>query len=102
MSLGPGGGDRMIAAYRALMFAFVISGAGMSGAAFGLDHAPMQKAIDIHKKHLSTDSPMPEQSTQGQQTAIDHLVRSQERWLSAEHEPEPDDVIREFGEFGIL
>jgi len=53
-----------------------------TGVATGVVHIPLQQAIDIHKNHLDQNSTMPEQSRQGQQNALDHLMENQQRWLS--------------------
>lgn len=71
----------MILAVKALVLVFVISGVGAAGASIAAESTPMDKAIDIHEKNLKQGSTLPTQSLKGQQTALDHLVHNQERWL---------------------
>ena len=87
----------MIAVIKALVLALAVSGVAVTGVAAGIVHAPMQKAIDIHKEHLGENSTMPEQSLKGQQNALDHIVHNQEKWLSKPHNQthEPDDDLAE-------
>jgi hypothetical protein len=70
---------------KALIFALAVSGVAATGSMAGMVHMPMQKAIDIHKEHLGQNSTMPSQSTHGQQTALDHLMQNQQRWMSKPH-----------------
>jgi len=72
----------MLAIAKVLMVALTLAGVGGTGVAVGVVHAPMQKAIDIHKSHLGQNSTMPEQSMKGQQNALDHLLSNQEKFLS--------------------
>ncbi len=71
----------MLAVAKALVLALAITGVASAGAAA----MPLTKAIDIHKNHLGPDSKLPAKATPGQQNALDHLQRNQERWLANEH-----------------
>jgi len=75
----------MLAIVKALVLALAVTGVAGTGVAAGVVHIPLQHAIDIHKEHLGQNSTMPEQSKQGQQNALDHLMENQERWLSKPH-----------------
>ncbi len=79
----------MLAVAKLLMLSFATIGVVAVGA---VAHIPLEKAIDIHKDHLSADSGMPTQSTKGQQNALDHLQVNQERWL-ADH-PVPEETLQ--------
>lgn len=70
----------MLAAVKVLFVALALTGVAGTGVATGM--VPLTKAIDIHEKHLGQNSTMPDQSRQGQQNALNHLMENQERWLS--------------------
>jgi hypothetical protein len=80
----------MLAIAKLLIIAFAMTGVAGTGVAAGVVHTPLQHAIDIHKNHLGQNSTMPEQSTHGQQNALDHLVENQQRWLSKPHNETAD------------
>ena len=80
----------MLAIAKVLLLAFAVSGVAVTGAASGVVHIPLMKAIDIHKNHLGQNSTMPEQSRHGQQNALDHLIENQQRWLSKPHNETAD------------
>ena len=71
----------MLAIAKVLMVALTLAGVGGTGVAVGVVHAPMQKAIDIHKSHLGQNSTMPEQSRNGQNNALYHLGLNLERFF---------------------
>jgi len=77
-----GESNKMLAIAKVLILAFAVTGVAGTGVATGVVHIPLQQAIDIHKNHLDQNSTMPEQSRQGQQNALDHLMENQQRWLS--------------------
>ena len=86
----------MLGFAKAFLVVFAFSGIAMFGAgAADSAQLPMEKAIEIHEDHLASDSPMPDRSTHGQQTALDNLRFSQERWIAKHlvdpHEPGDDD-----------
>jgi len=70
---------------KAALLALAVMGVAATGAVAGVVHVPLQKAIDIHKEHLGQNSTMPEQSTPGQQNALDHLMENQQRWMAKPH-----------------
>jgi len=72
---------RMLAIAKVLLLAFAVSGVAVTGAAAGVVHIPLTKAIDIHKNHLGPDSKLPLNAMKGQQNAYDHLVENQQRWM---------------------
>jgi hypothetical protein len=72
----------MLLAVKALVLVLVVSGVGATGASIGMVSTPMDKAIDIHERNLQQNSTLPVQSLKGQQTALDHLMHNQERWLA--------------------
>jgi hypothetical protein len=72
----------MFAIAKALMIALTLTSVAGTGAAMGFMHMPSQKAIDIHKSHLGLNTTMPEQSQNGQQNSLDHLLGNQDRQLS--------------------
>ena len=76
---------------KAALLALAVMGVAATGAVAGVVHVPLQKAIDIHKEHLGQNSTMPEQSTPGQQNALDHLMENQQRWISKPHNETADD-----------
>ena len=86
----------MLGFAKAFLVVVAVSGIAMTGAgAAGFVQLPMERAIEIHEDHLAYDSPMTDQSTHGQQTALDNLRFNQEKWI-AKHlddmqEPEDDD-----------
>lgn len=80
----------MLAIAKVLILAFAVTGVAGTGVATGVVHMPLQNAIDIHKNHLGQNSTMPEQSTYGQQNALDHLMENQQRWLSKPHNETAD------------
>jgi hypothetical protein len=90
----------MLAIAKVLIVALALTGVAGTGAAAGVVHMPLQKAIDIHKSHLGQNSTMPEQSHKGQQNALDHLLGNQERLLNNHNvthmpdtnETEPDEL----------
>jgi hypothetical protein len=73
----------LIATAKALMFALAIAGIaageGLTGAG---DDVPLEQAKQIHHELMGDDSRLPDQATKGQQTAMDHIVLDQERWLA--------------------
>lgn len=72
----------MIASAKALVLAFVMSGAFSGGAMMAEDHPmPLEQAKEIHEDHLGADSTLPDQAIKGQQTAYDHIVSALEKWL---------------------
>lgn len=75
----------MFVAAKAILLALAVTGVAATGMVAGVVHMPMQKAIDIHKEHLGQNTTMPQQSTSGQQNALDHLMENQMRWLSKPH-----------------
>jgi hypothetical protein len=88
-----GEAKEMFVIAKAVLLALAVTGMAATGVAAGVVHVPMQKAIDIHKEHLGQNSTMPDQSTQGQQNALDHLMENQQRWMSKPHNDtnDPDD-----------
>jgi len=76
---------------KAILLSLAVMGVAATGVAAGVVHVPLQKAIDIHKEHLGQNSTMPEQSTPGQQNALDHLMENQQRWISKPHNETADD-----------
>jgi hypothetical protein len=68
----------MLAAAKALVLALAITGVASAGVAA----TPLTKAIEIHKNHLGQNSDLPAKAMPGQQNALDHLQRNQERWLA--------------------
>lgn len=85
-----GESNKMLAIAKVLILAFAVTGVAGTGVATGVVHMPLQNAIDIHKNHLGQNSTMPEQSTHGQQNALDHLMENQQRWLSKPHNETAD------------
>ena len=85
-----GEANKMLAIAKVLILAFAVTGVAGTGVAAGVVHIPLQNAIDIHKNHLDQNSNMPEQSRQGQQNALDHLMENQQRWLSNPHNETAD------------
>ena len=85
-----GEANKMLAIAKVLILAFAVTGVAGTGVATGVVHMPLQHAIDIHKNHLGENSTMPEQSTHGQQNALDHLMENQERWLANPHNETAD------------
>ena len=85
-----GEANKMLAIAKVLILAFAVTGVAGTGVATGVVHMPLQNAIDIHKNHLGENSTMPEQSTHGQQNALDHLMENQQRWLSKPHNETAD------------
>lgn len=81
----------MFAIAKAVMLALAVIGVAATGAAADVVHAPMQKAIDIHKEHLGQNSTMPAQSIHGQQNALDHIMENHLRWMSKPHNETVDD-----------
>jgi hypothetical protein len=81
----------MLAVAKVLFLALAMTGVSATGLATGVAHTPMTKAIEIHKDHLGTNSTLPQQAMKGQQTAYDHLMKNQERWLAKNHTWMPDD-----------
>jgi hypothetical protein len=77
----------MAAIAHALVLALAVT--GLAGA--GLAGLPMEKAIGMHKNQLGPDSKLPEQAMKGQQSALDHLLKNQERWVAGNHTATPDD-----------
>ena len=75
----------MLAVAKVLFLALAVTGVSASGVAMGAVQTPLTNAIEIHEDHLGMDSPMPQQSTKGQQTAYDHLMKNQEKWLAKNH-----------------
>ena len=82
--------NKMLAIAKVLILAFAVTGVAGTGVATGVVHMPLQNAIDIHKNHLGENSTMPEQSTHGQQNALDHLMENQQRWLANPHNETAD------------
>jgi hypothetical protein len=78
---------------KAVLLALAVTGMAATGVAAGVVHVPMQKAIDIHKEHLGQNSTMPDQSTPGQQNALDRLMENQQRWMSKPHNETGDDDL---------
>ena len=78
---------------KAVLLALAVMGVAATGAAAGTVDVPMQKAIDIHKDHLGQNSTMPEQSTNGQQKALDSLMENQLRWMAKPHNESDDDEL---------
>lgn len=80
---------------KSVLLALALMGVAAAGAAAGVVHAPLQKAIDIHKEHLGQKSTMPEQSKNGQQNALDRLMENQQRMLANPHNEYGDDGLNE-------
>ncbi|HEX9909179.1 MAG TPA: hypothetical protein VGB78_12075 [Thermoplasmata archaeon] len=81
----------MIAAAKALVLAFALGGLFSAGAvATGTVDIPLEQARLIHEDHLGANSTLPDAATNGQQTALDHIVANQEKWV-AEHPLGHDD-----------
>ena len=80
---------------KAVLLALAVMGVAATGAAAGTVDVPMQKAIDIHKDHLGQNSTMPEQSTNGQQKALDSLMENQLRWMAKPHNDSDDDELND-------
>jgi len=80
----------MLAAAKVLILALAVTGVSATGVATGVVQTPLTKAIEIHKDHLQ-NSTMPEQAMKGQQTAYDHLLKNQDRWVAKNHTWMPDD-----------
>lgn len=78
----------MLATAKVLFVALALTGVAGAGVATGM--VPLTKAIDIHEKHLGLNSTMPDQSRQGQQNALDHLMQNQDRWINKNMTHEPD------------
>ena len=78
----------MLAAAKVLFVALALTGVAGAGVAAGM--VPLTKTIDIHEKHLGQNSTMPDQSMQGQQNALDHLMQNQDRWINKNMTHEPD------------
>lgn len=78
----------MIPAFKAFVLTLAIAGVSVSGVAAD---GPLTKAIDIHEKHLGEDSRLPEPAMKGQQTAYDHLVENQNRWMQNHANETADD-----------
>ena len=72
----------MLAIAKVLIVALTLTGVAGTGLAAGVVYEPLQKPIDIHESHLGDNSTMPDQSHNGQQNALDHLLENQERILS--------------------
>jgi hypothetical protein len=85
----------MFAIAKAVLLALAVMGVAATGAAAGVVHVPMQKAIDIHKEHLGQNSTMPVESRNGQQNALDRLMENQERWMSKPHNETNDDDLND-------
>jgi len=83
----------MFAIAKAVLLALTVMGVAATGAAAGAVHAPMQKAIDIHKEHLGHDLTMPVESRNGQQNALDRLMENQQRWMTKPHDETGDDEL---------
>lgn len=78
----------MIPALKALVLTLAIAGVSVSGVAA---EEPLTKAIAIHEEHLGEDSQLPEPAMKGQQTAYDHLVENQNRWMQNHANETADD-----------
>jgi len=81
----------MFVVAKLLFLAFAVTGVAATGIATGAVQTPLSNAIEIHEDHLGVGSVMPDQCTKGQQTAYDHLMKNQERWLAKNHTWMPDD-----------
>lgn len=77
----------MAAVAQALVLA--LAATGVAGAT--ITGLPMEKAIEIHKNHLGPDSKLPEQAMKGQHSALDYLIKNQDRWVAENHTAVPDD-----------
>ena len=81
----------MLAVAKVLFLALAVTGVSATGVATGMVQTPLTNAIEIHEEHLGTGSTLPDQAVKGQQTAYDHLMKNQERWLAKNHTWMPDD-----------
>ncbi len=75
----------MLAAVKVLILAFAVTGVSAAGVATGVVQTPLSKAIDIHEDHMGANSTLPQQAMKGQQNALDHLMKNQERWVAGNH-----------------
>jgi hypothetical protein len=82
----------MLAIAKVMIVVLALTGIAGTGAAAGVVHMPMQKAIDIHRSHLVQNATMPEQCQKGQQNALDHLLVNQDRFLSNHNVTHPHDT----------
>ncbi len=85
----------MLVIAKSVLLALAIVGVAATGVAAGAIDLPLQNAIDVHKDHLGQNSTMPEQSTHGQQNALDHLMENQQRWMSKPHNETDDDDLND-------
>ncbi len=81
----------MLAAAKVLVLALAVTGVSATGVATGVVQTPLLKAIDIHEDHMGANSTLPQQAMKGQQNALDHLMKNQERWVAGNHTWVPDD-----------
>ena len=81
----------MLAVAKVLFLALAVTGVSATGVATVVVQTPLTNAIEIHEDHLGADSTLPQQAMKGQQTAYDHLMKNQERWLAKNHTWMPDD-----------
>lgn len=75
----------MLAAAKVLMLALAVTGVSAAGVATGAIQTPLSKAIDIHEDHMGANSTLPQKAMKGQQNALDHLMKNQDRWIAGNH-----------------
>jgi len=92
----------MLATAKVLFLALAVTGVSATGVATTVVQTPLSHAIDIHEDHLGANTTLPSQAMKGQQNALDHLMKNQERWLANNHSWMPDDDDNETDDLNDL